>query len=210
MKSVGFEEDIMIKRLFDKLFSSNLKINKKETPSRKLCDDIQHDYWGLDQNNRYTLLSKKGFLEDEFCINEQKYSVVSSEQNNCSFKIAVEDIYSKKIFEMQILYGNKSNSSDQHIIYIERFCRLSDHSCGIGRQMAIYIRKLAESRGFQVIGVHPVAEIVGNKGYMNQENLEKFYKQYLNGKSVKLEFMNNSNNISYVDFNENIIKSCGG
>lgn len=192
----------MVGRLYNKLLRSNVIINEKETPSRKLCDDIQNDYWGFNQDNRYTLLNKKGFLEKELCINGQKYNVVSSEQNNTSFKITVEDIYNKRVFSMQILYGKKCDSSDQHIIYIERFCRLSDHSCGIGKEMAIYIRELAESRGFQIIGVHPVAEAVADKGYMDQENLEKFYEKYLNGENVKLEFMNNSDCVSPVGWKE--------
>lgn len=187
---------MMIRRLIGKLFKSKVTINKKETPSRKLCDDIQNDYWGSNRNNR------NGFLEKELCIDGNKYYVVSSEQSDCSFKITVENTYNTKVFSMQILYGKKRDSNDQHIIYIERFCRLSDHSCGIGKEMAIYIRNLAESRGFQIIGVHPVAETVADKGYMNQENLKKFYKKYLNGENVKLEFMDNSDCVSSVGWKE--------
>ena len=195
MKSVEFEEDMMIRGLFGKLFKSNV-INEQETPSRKLCDDIQNDYWGSNRDNR------NGFLEKELFIDGQKYNVVSSEQSDSSFKVMVEDEYNTKVFSMQILYGIKRDSNDQHIIYIERFCRLNEHSCGIGKEMAIYIRNLAESRGFQIIGVHPVAETVANKGYMNQEELEKFYKKYLNGENVRLEFLDNSDCISSVGWRE--------
>lgn len=182
----------MIKSIMYKLFKT-----PEISPSRKLCNDIQDDYWGYDKDNHYTLLDKKGFLDRDICINGENYNIVSSEQNNASFKLTVKNANNVDVFNLVILYG--VNSDNQDIIYIERFYRLSDNRCGIGKAMANYVRELAESRGFNIIGVHSVAEFDESRGTMNQEQLDAFYTNYLNGNNVKYIPMKNSDSLIYVN-----------
>lgn len=185
----------MIKSILDKIFK-----NPQMSPSRKLCNDIQDDYWGYDQDKHYTLLNKKGFLDKELCINGKKYNVVSREQTNASFGLTVKDANNVDVFNLVILYGK--NSDNQDIIYIERFCRLSDQRCGIGKAMANYVKELAESRGFGIIGLHSVAEYDKRRDTMNQEQLDAFYTNYLNGNNVKYVPMNDSGSLTSIEYDK--------
>lgn len=197
MKGMNIKMKISTK--LKKLFS---KKNKEISPSRKLCNAIQRDYWGCDDNGQYLPLGKKGFLDREFCINEKTYSTVSSDQSNVSIKITVKDADDKDVFRLTLLYGEKEGCDNEHIIYIERFQRLSEHSCGIGSEMARFIRELAENYGFKIIGVHPCATINEKMGYMSQEKLKEFYERHLNSDHVKLEFMRNSDCIKYINYGQ--------
>lgn len=124
-----------------------------------------------------------------------KIDVVPCNMGSGTFELDVKDVTGKRVFIAVLLYGPRRSNPYQHMLYIEAFQRLTDHRCGIGKEMAKYIREMAESRGFNVIGVHAVAAPFTCIDAMDQEQLKEFYKKYLNGKKVSLEFMENNDDV---------------
>lgn len=173
-------------------FKTKPKTDEGKTPSQQLWDDIQRDYYCCDEMGNYKLSDEKGFLDKEVFINGNKYCLVPCDLSSCSFRLNVTNEADDTVFSVVILYGQNVCDSNQHILYIQEFYRLTECRCGIGKEMAKYIREMAESRGFSIIGVHAVAEPYAHIDAMNQEQLENFYKEYLNGENVRLELMENS------------------
>lgn len=193
----------MIKNLINKKLKYKSEINERESPSRKLCDDIPRDYYGINQSGHFVrLVNKNGFLNNEFCINGIKYSSICGVVNDELFEIIIKDKAKRDVFLLEVLYGVNLNNPNQHMLYINKFCRLSGQKCGMGSRMADFIKDLAESRGFRIIGVNPVAVEDGNNEYMNQEELVDFYERHLNGNNVKLEIMKNSDCVSSVGWKD--------
>ena len=184
----------IIKSFFKK---AKATADKEITPSKKLWDDIQKDYYYYDEIGNYKLSNQKGFLNKELLINGNKYYFVPCCLESTTFKLEVKDEADKDVFTVKILYGPRCSKPNQHVLYIETFQRLTDYRCGIGKEMLKYVREMAESRGFNVIVVNAVAMPCTCKDAMNQEQLEKFYEKYLNGTNVSLEFMNNSDDVGY-------------
>lgn len=171
--------------------------HEENTPSKKLWRDIQKDYYYCDELGRCKLSDQKGFLDKELFINGNVYHVVPCNFGSGTFELGVKDAAGNSVFKVVVLYGPHRSNPQQHVLYIDSFNRLTDHRCGIGKEMAEYIRKMAESRGFNVIGVHAVAAPYECKEAMNQKQLEEFYKKYLNGKNVSLKFMENSDHVEF-------------
>lgn len=174
-----------------------------------MVNDIQKDYLRYDERDGRIkpIANENGFLEYKFSINGKNYRTISSERTNSSFKLTVKDVMKhEKVFEVEILYG-KIYNNDQHILFIQDFHRVSNEPEGVGKSMAMFIRNLAESRGFNQIWVHPVHSDEKDKEYMSEEDLKKFYKKYLNSDKVKLEFKENCDGIVWISWNEEILKN---
>ncbi len=186
----------------------NLKsvICKRNSPSERLCDDIQRDYLHICEKENLKQSNKKGTLDKYLIINGNKYYVVPVYPSNNSFELVVKDESGEEVFCATILYGlyrtdqNQHTKKSQHILYIEKFSRKTPHRKGIGKEMAKYIRELAESRGFTIIGAHIVALFDPIRDTMKQEDLEVFYRNFLNGKNVRFVPMENSDCIDSVDW----------
>lgn len=187
-------------------FNSKLMISKRDSPSERLCADIQKDYY--DKEGRLRSCDGKGFLDKQLLINGKKYDVIPKSPTNESFKLVVEDESGTEVFDVKMLYGPHITAPDQHILYIEDFCRETPNRQGVGGEMANYIRELAENRGFTTIGAHVVAQPYLCKDAMDQEQLEKFYEEHLNGENVKFKPMENSDCVSSVDWKRQMSCTC--
>lgn len=180
---------------------------KRNSPSEKLCDDIQRDYLCTFEKENFEQSNQKRILEKDLIINGNKYYIIPVSPSNTSFDLVVKDEYGEEVFCATIIYGiycserGRHSKNNEHILYIDKFRRKTQCRKGIGREMAKYIRELAESRGFTIIGAHIVASFNPFNNTMQQEELEAFYKKYLNGKNVKFVPMNNSDCIDSVDWN---------
>ena len=181
-----------------KLFKNKLNQTMAEeyTPCKKLWDDIQRDYYFCDEMGNYRPTGQKGFLNKELFLKGNKYYVIPRYFDSGTLKLIVEDESENDVFSVVILYGSRFSNPNQYILYIEDFSRLTDSRCGIGTEMLEYIKRMAKDRGFNIIGVHAVAAPNACKGAMNQEQLEAFYEEKLNDKSIRLEYMNNSDDVN--------------
>lgn len=182
-------------------FNTKPVTSKRNSPSERLCDDIQRDYRRDDGEGNLRPFDGKGFLDKQLFINGNKYDVVPQSPTNDSFELIVKDESGKTVFSAKIFYGPCVTDPDCHILYIDDFCRKTPYRQGIGKEMAKYIRELAENRGFTIIGIHIVAQPNLYEDAMSDEQLKVFYNNYLNGKNVKLESMENSDCVGSVDWN---------
>ena len=185
--------------IFKNLYNAKPIVSKRDSPSERLCAAILRDYWCYDEYGKLKPSYGKGFLDRELLISGNKYNVVSKSPVNDSFELIVKDDSGKKVFSTKILYGQYVTNPNHHILYIDDFCRYTPQRQGVGKEMAKYIRELAENMGFTIIGVHIVAQPNLYKDAMNQEQLKAFYDNYLNSKNVRLESMENGNCVSSID-----------
>lgn len=93
------------------------------------------------------------------------------------------------VFATKFRYGKLYNEDAKCILYIDDFYRMSGKSCGVGKKTAVFIRKLAEAKHFDILALHPCAFYEQGKGYLNQEQLEYFYRKYLTSENYELKFM---------------------
>ena len=123
-------------------------------------------------------VSEGAFLEDFFRLHRDGYKTV------CIF-------HSKEAFKMEI--STRKEPGKLGLLYIEYFQRRESRHSGIGKEIATAIRKYAETEGFYKILLNPVAVSEPGKDYLSQEQLEEFYRKYLNGDNVQVEFAPNNN-----------------
>lgn len=137
------------------------------------------------------ILSEDVSLENFFHLRRDGYKTVCCSHCEESFEIKIKDLSDDNVFSFEVY--TRKEPGKLGLLYIESFQREKGRPCGIGREMAIAIRKYAEESGFYKILLNPVA--IPGEGNLSQEQLEKFYHKYLNGDKVRMEFVPNSDSL---------------
>lgn len=136
-------------------------------------------------------VSECAFLEDFFRLHRDGYKTVCIFHSKEAFKMEIKDSSDATAFTFEV--SLRKEPGKLGLLYIEDFQRMENHHSGIGKEMATAIRKYAEKEGFYKILLNPVAVSEPGKDYLSQEQLEEFYRKYLNGDNVQVEFVPNNN-----------------
>lgn len=128
------------------------------------------------------------FSENFFRLHRDGYRTVCIFHCEEAFEIEIKDSSDTTVFTFKV--SIRKEPGKLGLLFIEDFQRLKGPPCKIGREMAIALRKYAKKRGFYKILVNPVA--APGPDYLSQEQLEEFYRKYLNGDNVQVEFVPNS------------------
>lgn len=136
-------------------------------------------------------VSEGAFLEDFFRLHRDGYKTVCIFHSKEAFKMEIKDSSDATAFTFEI--STRKEPGKLGLLYIEYFQRRESRHSGIGKEIATAIRKYAETEGFYKILLNPVAVSEPGKDYLSQEQLEEFYRKYLNGDNVQVEFAPNNN-----------------
>lgn len=165
------------------LFKSMFK--KKQTPSQRLYK---------------ALLDNGGFEKNIKDKNGKLHKIESDKPSNEYFELRVKSCEDESVvFNAVIMYGVDREDKNKNIIYIEKFGRQTEEAYGIGKEVAKFIREIAEKYRFQYIQCNAVATFNPMMKYLEQEKLEEFYFKYMNGKKVIFEIVPNSDHIDFFD-----------
>lgn len=147
---------------------------------------------------RLFFYEKNALKKEVLTTDNTSCKIISSFHSPEAFTLkAISNIDNTEMFFAELSYGKDRMDSNIHIIHIDKFGRTTKDSLGLGKEVAIFIREIAEEFGFQYIQCHAKAAIYPPENkYLNQEQLELFYEKYLNGKNTSFKLVKNSSHIN--------------